>query len=334
LAKAKQLWHENRAKKGDPSYDINPELEELRESGFISLAQSELMRDKHRAEIESQYVDFPHHFTVDLSKLYEANGLILGSRHTGKSDVAMLICDKAVKENAVVVCFDPSLDWIQRSSIAHYMKVEPYTLLDVPSENIIFDISLLSPIQQQKSVETFSKRLFENQAESSDRKQYLVIFEEAHTYFPQGCMRAKSLQNTVRLLSVGRNVDIACILISQFAAMLDKFAIKHSTSQAWFGYTREPNDIKYLRQILGEETKELTKLEDGKFLYLKRNGITKIQIEPYESSVAKTEVKPSVPQIQEQIKPKPQHHDNGKVIGSILVALIWLIAIAIAVKPT
>lgn len=332
VERATELWHEDRVKKGDPSFSIEPELEELREEGFLSAAQSELMRDNCRAELEGQYIDFAEHFKVDLPELYEANGLILGSRHTGKSDVAMCIAERSMKEGTIVSVFDPSTDWQDRSSIRHYMKVEPYTILDVPSQSMIYDISLLSPLEQQKTVEAFSKLLFERQAKTQSRKQYLVIFEEAQTYFFQGCMRAKRFQNVVRLLSVGRNVSIACLLISQFPAMLDKFAVKHAISQCYFGFTKEPNDLRYLHRILGDISEELTKLKDGEFLYMTRKGIEKIHIEPYESGIAKIQQWPTIVPLPQVTQPKPKHYDNGKSLGSIVLLLIWLVILWIALK--
>lgn len=332
IAKAKELWFEDQYKNGSSELaQANPEYEELLEGGYVAAAQSMLMRDKYRAELENEYVDFPKDFTVDLTELFESNALILGSRHSGKSDAAMYIADKAMKQNAIVVCFDPSLDWIARSSIPTFTRVEPYASLDVPSESMIYDISLLSPRQQQKIVEAFSKRLFEHQAERSDRKQYLVVFEEAHTYFYQGSMRAKALQNTVRLLSVGRNVSVACLLITQFASMLDKFAVKHATSQAWFGFTKEPNDVRYLRMLLGENVEQVTKLQDGEFLYLTRNALSKIAIEPYESGIAKTEVKPSDPEpIPIPQKPYRKTQDTANALSCIFLLLIWCLILWIA----
>jgi len=289
---AKRQWHSDRAKMNDPAFDINPELSELREGGYLASAKSSLM---HNLETKNEEwfnsVSEPSDFTIDIQQLFESNALILGSRHTGKSDIAMMISDKA---NAIVIVFDPSLDWIARSNIPRVMKVDPYRILDVPCESTIFDISLLSPSEQARIVENFAKNLFEYQAQASNRKQYLVLFEESHIYFYQGCMRSKNLANCVRLLSVGRNVSIACVLISQFASMLDKFAVKHSTSQAWFGFTREPNDLMYLKQILGSDVKELSKLKDGEFLYLTRNGLSKINIEPYESVIQKQQI--TIPQ--------------------------------------
>jgi len=329
VEKAKELWHQDRVMNGDPAFDITPTQQELRENGFLSVAQSELMRHKHRSEIESQFIDFAQDFSVDLTELYESNGLVLGSRHTGKSDIAMMISERAMKENTTVVCFDPSLDWIKRSSIKQYLKVESYTSLQIPKESIIYDLSLCSPLQAQKIVEDFNEKLFESQAQAFDRKQYLVIFEEAHTYFYEGSMRSKKMQNSVKLLSVGRNVDIAVLLISQFASMLSKFSIKHSTSQAWFGYTKEKNDIAYLKSFLGENVKELTKLDDGQFMFMDRNGISKIAIEPYNSTTPKQEVKMiELKPIIEPIKPK-QTNDSQALLNLLAMFIYALVILAI-----
>jgi len=321
IAKATELYYRDMAKSGIENFN-SPELSELSESGYLSSAKSSLM---HNLETQhSEWINTTSEtsdFTVDIDTLFKSNALILGSRGIGKSDLAMMICDKA---NAIVIVFDPSLDWSARSSIPRVMKVEPYRTLDVPCESMIYDVSLCSPQDQARIVENFAKNLFERQARSENRRQYLVIFEEAHTYFYQGCMRSKNLANCVRLLSVGRNVGIACVLISQFASMLDKFAIKHSTSQMWCGFTREPNDLMYLKQILGSDVKELSKLKDGEFVYLTRNGLSKINIEPYISTTPKSAIQqPDTPAI---LKPNAQTREHTPN-ANITIARLVLMAI-------
>jgi len=325
VERATELFHNDQWQKGIRN-SVNPEYSELLEDGYVSQARSELMTSEKRKNAESDFIDFPESFDVDLKELYESNALILGSRHCGKSDVGMLIGQKAMKENTIVVCFDPSLDWIARSSIKQYLKVD--RSLDVPKESIIYDLSLCSPLNAQKIVEDFNEKLFESQAQAINRKQYLVIFEEAHTYFYEGSMRSKKMQNSVKLLSVGRNVDIAVLLISQFASMLSKFSIKHSTSQAWFGYTKEKNDIAYLKSFLGENVKELTKLDDGQFMFMDRNGIFKIAIEPYTSTTPKTQIKPKIPQVLKPISEKPKTNDSQALFNLLAMFIYALVILA------
>lgn len=323
LAHARELFFQQSYRSGIQNVN-NPEDSELLEGGFYQQAVSELMTSVERKnEKWINTVSENSDFTVDVQQLFESNALVLGSRHTGKSDIAMMISDKVMLEKAVVVVFDPSLDWIARSSIPRVMKVEPYSVLDVPCESTIFDISLLSPSQQQRTVENFSEKLFQSQASNPERKACVVIFEEAHTYFYQGCMRSKNLANCVRVLSVGRNVSIGCVLISQFASMLDKFAIKHSTSQAWFGFTREPNDLNYLKQILGSDVKELSKLKDGQFLYLTRKGLSKINIEPYQSVIQKQQITIPEPQPLPTNEPRPRASDSTIAIARLVLMAIF-----------
>jgi len=330
IEKAIELFHDERARNNDPSFDITPTEQELKENGFIQTARSMLMRDCHKADVESEFIDYPNEFNVDIEQLFESNGLILGSRHTGKSDVAMMIADKCMEKGSIVVCFDPSQDWQNRSSITYFQTLKSSYINKIPIEPTVYDISLLSPREHQQVVESFSEKLFRQQAETPDRKKYLIIFEEAHTYFPQGCMRAKAYQDTVKLLSVGRNLGISCLLISQFASMLDKFAIKHSVSQTWCGFTKEYNDLRYLKSLLGSNVEQLTKLNDGEFLYLTRSGIQKIAIEPYERNIHKQQIFSKIPQL-EPLKTIPQT-DNTKAISSLIVAFLWFTAIVLALQ--
>jgi len=329
--RARELYVQDCYRKGVPELsDLNPEVDELKQNGFWNVAVSELMTGTERKNEQWLNVDFPENFSVDVDLLFDSGGLILGSKHVGKSDVAMLIADKCMEKYAIVICFDPSLDWITRSSIRQYAKVDSHTVLDVPKESVIYDVSLCSPQEQQKIMENFTRKLFEYQAQTENRKQYLLILEEAHTYFYQGCMRSKNLMNVVKLASVGRNVQIATLLLSQFSSALDKYLIKHNTSQVWLGYTREPNDIRYLRQIIGESVSELPKLSDGTFLYLTRDNLQKIAIEPYECNTAKTQIFSKIPQL-EPLKPIQQKANSDGIIdilkfitcaGIVIYALI------------
>ena len=323
--KARELWHIDRARNGDPSFDIEPEVSELKESGFWNVAVSELMTSIERKNEQWLNNDFPENFSVDIDLLFDSGGIILGTKHTGKSDVAMMIAERCIEKGSIVIVFDPSLDWLTRSSIKQYLKVQSYSNLTIPNESVIYDVSLCSPQECVTIVENFSKNLFERQAKTQKPKQYLLILEEAHTYFYQNCMRSKKLMNAIRLISVGRNVKIGTLLLSQFASVLDKYLVKNNTSQIWLGYTREPNDIDYLRRIIGSAVSELPKLADGQFLYCTRNKTEKIAIQPFENTTYKQQVFSKILEV-EPLKPI-QTQDNGKTIVTLITSLLWFIAI-------
>ena len=329
LERARQLFYEQAYRSGMQNIN-SPEDGELIQDGFYNVALSELMTSAETKNEQWLNVDFPENFSVDLDLLFDSGGIILGAKHTGKSDIAMMIADRCIEKGSIVVVFDPSLDWIARSSIRHYLKVEPNTFLDVPIESIIYDVSLCSPNQQQAIVEGFSKSLFKHQVQIQHRKQYLVIFEEAHTFFFQSCMKSKKLMNAIRLISVGRNVKIGTLLLSQFASVLDKYLIKNNTSQIWLGYSREPNDLSYLKQIIGKNASELPKLGDGQFLYCTRNKTEKIAITCYEGCLQKQEIFSKFPQL-EPIKTK---QNNGSMIDLLkFVTCIGIVIYALSTIP-
>jgi hypothetical protein len=328
VARAKELWHMQEARNGNPAFDIEPELCELREEGLLAEAQSELMySDATKYELEqweayNEQTENLDGFTFDVKEAMQTTTFISGSRGTGKSDTAMYAVDQLKNESIICVVFDSSLDWFKRSSISRYVTVQPYSVLEVPNESTIFDISLLTPIEQQKTVETFCKKLFESQLTSD--KRFYVVFEESQLYFPLNSIRAKRYQNSARVLTVGRNVNVSMCAISQFPALVDKELIKNA-QQIYIGCTAEPNTLTYWRGILGRKTSKLKKLSNGEFLYYHRNKIDKIEIQSYENSTVKKEIKTPQP------KPLPKIATQPKTDSTALLKFIVISAIGIAI---
>lgn len=328
LAKAIELFHSDRLKNGDPSFDITPTEQELKESGFWSVAVSELLRDKYKVQVEGKdFYDSENFedFQFDPTEAMQTTTFISGSRGVGKSDIAMYIVDQLTKENIICIAFDSSLDWLKRSSIAQYITAKPYSVLEIPEENTIFDLSFLTPLEQQRTVESFCKKLFERQIQNMANKYYLV-FEEAQVYFPLNSIRAKRYQHSARVLTVGRNIGISLIGISQFPALIDKELIKNA-QQIYIGTTSEPNTLAYWRGILGKNADQLKELENGQFVYYCRNKLSRIQIEPYENRTPKTQIAIPEPQFIEPLKTQ-----NGSSISSILISLLWILAMLLSLR--
>jgi len=333
LERAKELWHETRFRKGDPSFSIEPELDELREEGFLSAAQSTLMRDQAKAEAE-QYFDYDQlnvsNFSLDVDEALQNGTYTCGTKGTGKTDLNMMIADRLMQHGVTVIVFDPTQDWQKRGSIPNYVVVKPYSIIEIPKQNMIYDLSLLTPQQQQKVVEDFNRRLFDYQVHDVLRKWIFVIYEEAHQYFRQGCMRAKNMQFSVRLLTQGRNYQIGVGMITQFSSLIDKDAMKYMM-QRFIGASNEPNDVAYLKGFLGKHVDRLKTLKNGEFLLYHRGSVKLLEIEPYESNIAKTEVKPTELEPIEPI-PTKQHQDNTEALASFAMLLIWLAILAIALS--
>jgi hypothetical protein len=317
------MWRLDQIKHGCGQLaELTPEVSELTESGYISSAKSELMRNP-----ETKYAEWENYseidgFKFDLKEAMQTTTFISGSRGTGKSDIAMYAVDRIKNEGIVCVVFDSSLDWLKRSSINRYLTVQPYSVLEVPNESTIFDISLLSPLEQQRTIEDFCGKLFRSQV-NSDRRFYLVC-EESQLYFPLNSIRAKRYQNSARILTVGRNVNVSMCAVSQFPALADKELVKNA-QQIYIGCTSEFNTLRYWQGILGKKAEELKNLENGEFLYYCRNAISKIQIEPYENTTPKTEIPTTEPKPIEPIPIRTTH--DYAVTKSAIMSLLLIMAI-------
>jgi hypothetical protein len=273
----------------------------------------------------------PHTPTKELSNGLELNAteamqtctFVCGSRGTGKSDTAMYIADQLKHEGINICVFDSSLDWIRRGSISQYVTVQQYSRLEVPEQSMIFDISRLTPLQQQECVENFNRKLFEAQLNSD--KWFYLVFEEAQLHFPLNSIRGKRFQNSARILTVGRNVGISMCAISQFPALIEKELIKNA-QQIYIGCTAEPNTLAYWRGMLGSKTDKLKKLQNGQFLYYNRNKISEIEIQPFQYTAPKTEIMSKVTQTT-QPSPKGTQTDYGALVKALVIStigLVWL----------
>jgi len=269
----------------------------------------------------------------DLQETLATGIFTSGTSGSGKSDIGMYAASLLVKHDVAVLVFDSSQDWLNRSSISHYHTLANSFLDKIPEHSIIYDISHLTIRQQQGLVERFCRMLMQYQAAipAQKRRQYFLIFEEAHTYFPEGCMRAKRFQNTVKMMTQGRNFKVRFMAITQFSSLIDKTAMRYMT-QRFLGNSNEPNDVGYLRKIIGKYAEQLGSLKNGEFLYYNRGNVKRIQIRPFESTRQPIQIKISQSLPQQLIKKKAQHtHDNnGKTIASLIIALMWFIAIVIA----
>jgi len=323
---ARAQWHQDRVRRGDPSFNIEPEIEELREGGFLSAAQSALMRNpesKNAEWLDSSKDVETLAFQFDTKEGMATTTFISGSRGVGKSDVAMKISDQLMKEGVLVIVFDCSGDWVKRSGIRRYLKVDPLSDLAIPDQNVIVDTSMLTPMQQQNCAERFCKKLFEHQLHST--RPYYLMFEEAQIFFPLNSLRSLRTQNTMRILTTGRNFNVSLCAISQFAATIDKELVKHA-GQIFLGYASELNTIAYWKGILGKKAEDLKTLQNGQFIYFNRNKISLTEIEPYESEVRKTQI--VIPQ-SAPIEPIKQNQ-NTSVMPLLRLAVLLFFVVIIA----
>jgi hypothetical protein len=142
-------------------------------------------------------------------------------------------------------------------------------------------------------------------------------------------MRSKLYQNTVRVMTQGRNFKVRFMCITQFAALIDKNAMRYM-KQRYFGYTDEPNDVDYIARIVGKnEAEKLQSLDVGEFVYFNRGKLSKIQIKPYENSTVKKQIvipetKPIAP-VPKITQPQSDYKPLLKAAVVRFLGLLWLL---------
>ena len=228
-------------------------------------------------------------FQFNVAEALKSGLYVSGTTGCGKSDIAMYCLDKLREKGVISVIFDPSQDWVDRYPAS---VVTPSNTPNRPFAQIVLtgatvvDISMCTIEQTKLLVEKFSEQLFLQQARQPKEKRqtYFVLFEEGQTEFPQGALRAKAMQNVVRLATQGRNYKIRVGVVTQFAAMLDKDIMKFM-NQRYFGWTAEPNDVDYIGEMLGDDevAENLKYFDSGDFLYWypAKNILEQIHINPY-----------------------------------------------------
>jgi len=333
--RARELYAQDQYRSGCSELaETNPEIEELRESGYLNVAQSELMRDNHKADVESEFIDYPNEFSVNIAEAMISGIYISGSTGTGKSDIGMYVSDQLMKEGITVITFDSSQDWILRSSIPQYQTLTTTYITTIPQTSIIFDISRLSVLDRQRLIESFSEQLYRQQASSSLRREYFLMFEESSSYFKEGFMRSKRLANTSMLLSEGRNYGVRFGLITQFSALIDKTAMRYMR-QRYFGFSSEPRDVEYITMFFPKNKKQeiaetLRNLKAGEFVYMNSEGFSKIYIEPFQNKTTKTRIAISEPQL--SLIPQTKQNYNNTAMLNLLVAFMWFVIILYALS--
>jgi len=233
-------------------------------------------------------------YSFDINEAMKTGAYVSGTTGCGKSDLAMRWADDMRQHNISVMVWDPSQDWIQRYPINYKLRFPANPELNstfrdlykVQLKSAIFDTSRLTYLQYQILADKFCWLLFQHQANllPEQRRPFFIIFEEAHIVLPQGSLKANRLQNVVRLLTVGRNFKIRMGVVTQFASMVDKNAMRFM-KQRYFGWTDEMNDRKYISKFIGDENaEELKTFEAGQFWYYKPadNILDRMQIQPYD----------------------------------------------------
>jgi hypothetical protein len=326
VQKAVELWKLDRMRANDPSFDINPEVSELQESGYLNVAQSELMRDNNRAHV-NEWKDYDAEnfadFQFDVETGLQQGTFISGGRGTGKSSLAKTVVSMFQKRGCVVKVFDNSQVWRQ-SNIPNLVIVKPYSNIETEYNlSCVFDTSFLSVKQQKTFIENMIERDFEHTVDLSEKERNwrIYVLEECELLLSTH-ERSKPI---MKLCALGRNYMMSYVAIAQRFQMVSTDLISLS-GQLYIGALHEENDRKKLKNWLGKRTEELKTLEVGQFIHYRNGKIFKMQVEPFSCGV---EPKLITMEPHAKIQPIPTlpKTNSGGALKPIIMSTLLLLAI-------
>jgi len=262
---------------------------------------------------------------LDVEEALKSGLFISGTSGSGKTNLAFLIAERLMNEGVVVYVFDPSQAW-HDSPVPQILRVGTYDPIRIFEGSTIYDVSLLYVQQQREYVERFCRELFQQRVSNSQsRNPIFLVFEEAQLYISEGGSRSKAFQELYRIITVGRNYGIRYALITQFAALVDKTAVK-MTKQRYFGYTDELNDVHYIVNFIGKNhASELADLKIGEFIYDYGTRTEKVQ-----TPIFKAERRPREIKSEQPLKPlKPEPKAVGWGTDQALALFVWLLLFAV-----
>ena len=285
---AKEKWRYDQIRFGNPKLaEIEPEYEELLESGYITMAINELMYSEKRKYAEwlenTEELEMVHEIPFDIEEALKTGFCILGNKGTGKTNLAKWLVKKLIDHGVAVYVLDSSQAWLSNSPISEHITVQPYGTqhFQWQPKPLVFDLSLLNIRDKIRFTNLFCRTLLQGHIQGYINDWEFVVFEEAHLIFPSGSLRGlKRYGDAVAFATVGRNYKLSFGFITQFPANVDKLLVK-LTVQRYLFQTWEPNDIRYMRRLLGKHAEELKSLEVGECVYQAKGEIKKVVFPEY-----------------------------------------------------
>ncbi len=328
---------------------ISPEIDELRESGDYESARIELMQSQDaeykayveqcarelgliREEIEIGKQIKPYEFQIDIQEALRSGVFICGGKGTTKTNLAKIIVDRMLKLGYVVKVFDISKAWL-KSSIPYYVEVKTgFEIHDDLYQSIVYDLSQLTPKKLKRFIARVLELEWNKQTNiSEDQRKWIIYgFEETQMLTPQGSLRSNESQQTLRVMTSGRNYDIGYIAITQRAALCDTSVFELSF-QRYFARLDGANDKSKVSEYIGSLAYALEKLKIGEFMY-DMGSVTKwITTKEFEPKTKSQRIEIRERPIQ-PIKPKREHTEIVKALANVFIFVLWLILTLIALS--
>lgn len=236
----------------------------------------------------------------DILLAVDSGFYVSGTSQSGKTNLAKHLVQQLIDKGIRCYVLDSSRAWTHDTPIKEILEVTTQTQQYIWQASTVFDISTLNARQKVLFVNQLCHDIYEMHLDGFIDKEF-IIFEEAQTYLPQGCMRlatrkSNPLESVLDVVTVGANYGLRFGLITQFPALVDKPPVK-ITQQRYFGWTWERNDVNYVKAFIGKEwAAKLQSLQKGEFIYQCRD-----KTELIKTALFKTPIIKSAPEIWDSV---------------------------------
>jgi hypothetical protein len=227
----------------------------------------------------------------------QSGAFVCGCRQAaGKTNLSKLICQHLLDNGIILHILDSSRAWDEFPVPVIRMPGD-YTSVEANfAASQTFDMAELTHAQREAVANQVCGIIYRHHVQDGCATPEAVIFEEAQTYFYNGCSRTKTNYNpAMDYLTIGGNFNLSFLMITQFPALVDKTFVK-AAQQRYFGLSTEKNDTSYIKGFIeNEDSKRLKEqlgikskafitkfLQRGQFVYQNRGHVEVFRCGKYE----------------------------------------------------
>jgi len=236
---ATELYVQECYRSGHPELaETNPTRQELSQDGFLQAAQSELMRDRAKTQIEewknyneTEYCESLEDFPVEA--IAREGSFVVGGRGCGKTNLLKILVQRMINRKIRVKVLDSCLAWKGYPlPTVRVKKLEAFQ-----KWNTIYDLSRLSVLEARELVSKMMARDVQEAIALTDagvKPKCVYVLEEAQNLIPSNSLRAKRFMEISRFVTQGRNFGLSYVCSTQRLSSVDINLIEISGVRYWF----------------------------------------------------------------------------------------------------
>jgi DNA helicase HerA-like ATPase len=240
-------------------------------------------------------VPLPNFLRDDILR---AGGIIVGSRGTGKSNLAKIIASQLINTPDIQIKIsDPTQNWVHKFAPILYQTINEETLLPneiyFGEEHILYDIELVdvNEIQEAIGLMAFTDYDLQRAFKKEDlmNSWILWVIEEAQNILGSYALNGTTGKGWLKIISECRNFNINFLFVAQRLSDVSTKAVERCDSY-FFGRSIGDNDRKKIERICGKSSgvsEIVPRLQIGEFIYWNGTQAYKLRNVPKYDAITK-----------------------------------------------